>query len=45
MVAYMIGVLPLIKRMKLAYPDIIHTWYTENYGALGTFNNLKKYFN
>ena len=44
MVAYMIGVLPLIKRPKSAYPDITHPWYAEKYGALGNFNSLKKSF-
>ena len=41
----MIGVLPLIKRLKLAYPSIPQPWYAGDSGALGTFDNLEKYFN
>ena len=45
MVAYRIGFLPLIKCLKLEYPDITQTWYADNAGALGTFNNLERHFN
>ena len=45
MVSYDIGVLPLIKQLKAVYPDVIETWYTDNYGALGMFNNVELYFN
>ena len=43
MVAYKIGVLPLIKHLKLAYPDVTHPWYSNKYGALITFDNLDKF--
>ena len=43
MVAYGIGVLPLIKRLKATYPDVTRTWYTENAGALGTYKNIELY--
>ena len=45
MVANGIGVLPLIKRVKAAYPDVTQTWYTDNSGALGTFDNIGSQFN
>ena len=45
MVAYVIGVLPLIKRLKLVYHDVTEPWYTDNAGALGMFDNLERYFN
>ena len=44
-VAYGIVIIPLIKCLKLTYPDIMHIWYADNSGALGMFNNLKQYFN
>ena len=40
-----IGVLPLIKCLKLAYPDVTQPWYADNSGSLGTFDNLGLYFN
>ena len=43
MVAYIIGVLPLIKSLKLAYPDVTQPWYAENAGALRTFTRLETY--
>ena len=45
MVSYGIGVLPLIKFLKTAYPDVTHTWYADNDGTLGTFENIGLYFN
>ena len=44
-IAYGIGFLPLIKRLKLAYSDVTQTWYAYDDGALRTFNNLERYFN
>ena len=41
MVAYGVGVLPLIKCVKLSYPDIPQPCYAEDYGALYMFNNLE----
>ena len=43
-VAYRIGFLPLIKRLKSNYPDITQPWYANNAGALGMFDNLEQYF-
>ena len=45
MVAYGIGVLQLIKRLKLAYPNAIHPWYADDTCALDTFDNIELYFN
>ena len=44
-VAYSIGVLPLIKILKVEYPDVTHIWYADDDGALGTFNSIGLYFN
>ena len=45
MVNYGIGVLPLTKPLKVAYPEVTQTWYADNAGALGTFDNIGLYFN
>ena len=45
MIAYGIGILPLIKKMKAEFPDNAQPWYVENYGALGTFVRVGSYFN
>ena len=45
MAAYSIGDLLLIKLLKLVYPDITQPLYADNDGALGTFDNLERYFN
>ena len=45
MVAYGIGFLPFIKRLKAAYPDVTHPWYADNTGELVTYDNLELYFN
>ena len=44
-VAYVIGVLLPIKFLKVAYPDATQTWYSDNAGAIGTFDNIGLYFN
>ena len=43
MFAYRIGILPLIKLLKLTYSDVIQAWFADNTGALGTFNHLERY--
>ena len=45
MIAYGIGILPLIKRLKSKFPDVIHPWYADDAGALGKFSNVELYFN
>ena len=44
MVSYGVGILPLIKFLKLTYPDVTQPWYADDAGSLGTFNHLEKYF-
>ena len=44
MIAYGIGMLPIINNLKREIPDITQPWYAENAGALGTFARLKIYF-
>ena len=45
MVAYGIGVIPLIKRLKSVFPDVAYPWYADDAGAIGGFNNIGSYFN
>ena len=45
MVAYGIGLPPLIKRLKLAHTDIAQPWYVDDTGALCTLDNIGLYFN
>ena len=45
MVAYVIGVIFLIKRLKAMYTDVTQPWYTDNADALGMFDNIGLYFN
>ena len=44
MVAYRLGIIPLMKLLKLAYPDVTHPRYSDDAGALGTIDNLERYF-
>ena len=44
MVAYGIGILPLIKNMKAKFPAVTQCYYADNFGALGTFINVELYF-
>ena len=43
MVYYGIWVLLMIKLLKAAYTDVTQTWYVDDVGALGTFNNIGLY--
>ena len=45
MIAYSIGVLLLIKLPKEEFTDLTQTWYADDASALGTFTNIKLYFN
>ena len=45
MVAYDIGFIPLIKVLKAAYRGVTQSWYTDDSGVLGMFNNIGLYFN
>ena len=44
MVSYGIGVLPLIKRLKVEYPDVTQPWYDEDAGAIGMYKNTELYY-
>ena len=44
MIAYGIGILPLIKNLKWEIPDITHPWYAGDAGVLGTFTRIETYF-
>ena len=35
----------MIKRLKVAYPEVTQPWYADYDGALGMFNNIQLYFN
>ena len=45
MVAYGIGILLLIKIMKVEFTDVTHPWRADDSGALVTFKNIELYFN
>ena len=45
MVSYSIGMIPLIKKPKMVFPDISQRCYADNDGALGTFARVRSYFN
>ena len=42
---YVIGFLPMIKILKVAYHDITQPWYYDNTSALSAFDNIGSYFN
>ena len=44
-VVYGIGIIPQIKNLRAANTGVTQIWYAENAGALGTFGNIKLYFN
>ena len=44
MIAYGIGILPLINNLKQEIPDFTQPWYTDDYGALGMFSRIETYF-
>ena len=45
MVAYDIGILPLVKKLKEEFTDITQPWFADNYGALGKFSRFRSYSN
>ena len=44
-VEYGIGVLPLNKHPKVAYPDATQLWYAHDASAMGNFANMDLCFN
>ena len=45
MVAYGLGFIPLIKHLKLAYPDVTQHWYVDDAGTIGIFDNIGLHLN
>ena len=41
-VSYGIGILLLIKHLKVTHPDVMHPWYAAYAGALGVFDHLEQ---
>ena len=44
MIAYDIGVLPLIRELRNAHPRVTHPWYADDTGAGGTFQQIMELF-
>ena len=44
-VAYGVGIIPLIKFLKSTYPDVTQPWYTDDAEELGIFDNFNRYLN
>ena len=44
MIAYGIGILPLINNLKQKIPDVNQLWYADDARALGTFARFETYF-
>ena len=44
MIAYGIGVLPLIRDLRIAYPLIMQPWYADDTGAGGEFCDIMAHF-
>ena len=42
-VTYGVGIILLIKHLKLTYPDVMQPWYADDAGELGAFKHLEKY--
>ena len=45
MVAYGIGILPMIKKPRAGFPDINQSWCSDDDGALSPFTIVESYFN
>ena len=44
MIAYGIGIIPLIKNLKREIPDVTQPWYSDDARALGMFARIETYF-
>ena len=44
MIVYGVGILPLIKNLKMEIPYVTHPWYADNAESLDTFSRLKTCF-
>ena len=45
MVDYGIGVLLFVKQLKAQYLGVTRPWYADDVGSLGTYENIRLYFN
>ena len=44
MIAYGIGVLPLIRELREAHPRVTQPWYADDAGVGGTFAEVQAHF-
>jgi len=44
MILYGLAVLPLIRGLKLKFPDLTHVWFADDGNAAGTFHRLDEFF-
>ena len=44
MIAYVIGILPLINNLKREIPDFTQPWYDDGDRSLGTLTKIESYF-
>ena len=44
MIAYGIGVLPLIRELRNAHPRVTQPWYADDAGAGGRFQQIQEHF-
>jgi hypothetical protein len=44
MFGYGIGILPLIRRLKIEFPAVKQPWYADDAGAGGSFTDLRQFF-
>ena len=44
MIAYGIGVLPLIRVLRSDHPQVYQAWYADDAGAGGTFRDIMAHF-
>jgi hypothetical protein len=44
MFGYGIGILPLIRRLKIEFPVVKQPWYVDDAGAGGSFTDLRQFF-
>ena len=44
MFAYGLGLLPLIRQLKVEFPEVEQPWYADNAGADGSFFEIRRHF-
>ena len=45
MITYGLGIIPLIKNLKTAHPDITQPWYAEKWGRYVCLETWRRFFN